>query len=346
MRKTTPWLLPAAAAALLVFGTHAGAPPARAEQPPAGAVPFPVEKTTIVRAENGPVYYVDGPTVIPKSVEITVQLDVRIVGINDASLDVQGGLKVHGTQDHWVVIRNVDFSPTHASKKGFHLDMVNLHSCRLVHGEGEGFSGHLTIENAAMQRDCAFDIRIREGLLKLMTIESGIPWTIRCESPDPKTKKIQVQVRSVWARTIRFSGPADATFRHSEIRGGLICRHVTDVTVDGCDITDTLAFHQGPDDTFKKVTLTKCNLFDGCTLVLDRAANPDAKKERVKIDKFFFGPREGGRAVTKPDAIAKLVSDGIDDEERRVTAKVARPAKRRHVLVNYGNLRLRVPPVN
>ena len=48
---------------------------------------------------------------MPKNVEITVQLDVRIVGINDASLDVQGGLKIHGTQDHWVKIDGVDLSP-------------------------------------------------------------------------------------------------------------------------------------------------------------------------------------------------------------------------------------------
>lgn len=329
----------------VLFGLCLPATAAWAEEPPAGAVPFPVKRTTIVRAENGPVYYVDGPTVIPKNAEITVQLDVKIVGINGASLDVQGGLKVHGTMDHWVKIRNVDFSPTREPKHGLHLDMVDLQNFRLVHGEGEGFTGELTIENAAMQRDCALDVCMRTGTLKLMTIDSGIPWTIRCESPDPRTKKILVQVRSCWARAIQLSGFCNATFRHSEIKGGLTCRNVSEVVVDGCDLTKTLAFLQGPEDRFKKITLTKCNLFDGCTLVLDREANEKAKKEKVKVDKFYFGPRDGPGAITKTAEVQERIHDAEDEEHRRVTARVGKPAKKKHLLVNYEQLRLRVPPV-
>lgn len=328
---------------LIVLGVASGA--ARAEEPPVGAVPFPVDRTTKVTARAGPVYYIDGPTVIPRKAEITVQLDVEIVGINGASLDVQGGLKVHGTQDHWVRILNVDFSPTRESHKGVHLDMVDLHGCRFVHEEGEGFTGDLTIENGAMQRDCAFDVCLRTGTCKLMTLDSGIPWTLRCASADPRTKPILVQVRSCWARDVRLSGACDATFRHCEIKDGLRLSRVTEVVVDGCDVTGTLAFHQGPDDLFKKITVSKCNLFDGCTLVLDREASDDAKKERVKIDKCFFGPRDGPGALTKRDDIARLVDDGEDVAHRRVTAKVTSPAKKKHQLVQYGPLRLRVPVV-
>ena len=330
---------------ILVVLLALGATGARAEEPPHGAVPFPVDRTTKVTAKRGPVYFIDGPTVIPKKAEITVQLDVRIVGINGASLDVQGGLKVHGTQDHWVRIENVDFSPTRTSHKGIHLDMVDLRGCRFVHGEGEGFAGDLTIENGAMQRDCALDVCMHEGTLKLMTLDSGIPWTIRCASPDPRTKPILVQVRSCWARDVRISGACDATVRHCEIKDGLRCANVTELVVDGCDITGTLAVRQGPDDLFKKVTLSKCNLFDGCTLVLDREANEEAKKEKVKVDKFFFGPRDGPGALTKRDEIAPLVDDGTDVEHRRVIAKITAPAKKKHLLVQYGQLRLRVPAV-
>ena len=107
------WTLLASLAVLL------SAAPAAAESPPPGAKPFPTNKSRKLRAKDGPVFYIDGPTVIPKKVEITVQLDVQIVGINGATLDVQGGLKVHGTQDHWVKITNVDFSPTRSPHKGF-----------------------------------------------------------------------------------------------------------------------------------------------------------------------------------------------------------------------------------
>lgn len=50
----------------------------QAEEPPADAVPFSVEQTTTVRAEDGPIYHLDGPTVIPKKAEITVQLDTLV----------------------------------------------------------------------------------------------------------------------------------------------------------------------------------------------------------------------------------------------------------------------------
>lgn len=323
------------------------APCARAEgeQPPAGAQPFPVGRTTKLTARDGPVFYIDGPTVIPKNAEITVQLDTQIVGINGASLDVQGGLKVHGTQDHWVKIEKVDFSPTREPKLGFHLDMVDLHGCRFVHGEDQAYAGEFTIENAAMQRDCAFDVRIAEGTFKLMTVDSGIDWAIHAVSPDPRTKKILLQVRSSWAKAIHLDGACDATFRHCEIKGGLTCEHVTTLVVDGCDITDALVVRQGPEDVFKDVTLTKCNLFDGCTLTLHREPNEEAKQEKVKVDKFYFGKRDANAGITKKDDLAALVSDGEDEPSRRVIARITSPEKKQQLLVNYGPLRMRVPPV-
>lgn len=312
-----------------------GATPAHTEEPPSGAVPFPVHRTAKVTARDGPVYYIDGPTVIPKSVEVTVLLDVQIVGINDASLDVQGGLKVHGTEGHCVKIRDVDFSPTRLPRYGIHLDMVHMRGCHLVHEEGESFTGDLTIENTLMMRDNEFVLRMREGTLKLMSIECRIPWVIHCESPDPRTRKIDVHVRSCLAQDIRLTGACDAIFRHSAIESGLICRGVTEVVVDGCDVSKTLAFHQGPEDVFKKIKLTKCNLFWGCTLVLDREANPDAKKERVRVDKFYFGPPEGPGAVVSGEAAQELIEDGRDVAHRRVEARLTGLAKKKHQLVDY-----------
>lgn len=319
--------------------------PALAEAPPAGAVPFPVDKTTKLRAKDGPVFFIDGPTVIPKNVEITVQLDVSIVGINGASLDVQGGLKIHGTQDHWVKITNVDFSPTRTPKRGLHLDMVDMQGVKFVHSDEQGLEGDVVIENGTFQRDCAFDVRVIEGSLKLMTIESGIPWKIRCTPENPSRPGIEIGVRSCWARGIELTGPCEATFRHNELRGGLTCRDVTDVTVDGCDVwAGDLAFRQMAGATFKHLDLTKLNFFGGARLVLDRAADPDAKKEKVKLDKSYFGPKEGPGIVDK-DAVAELVDDGEDVPERNVFVLVGKPQKRKHQLVAYEQLRLRVAPL-
>ena len=44
--------------------------------------------------------------------------------------------------------------------------------------------------------------------------------------------------------------------------------------VDGCDVSMGIAFHQGPDDSYGKVSLSKLNLFTGSTLVLERPAGP------------------------------------------------------------------------
>jgi len=336
------WLLVPSLSLLLLL---APAALAEGERPPPGAQPFPTGHTTKISAHDGPVFYIDGPAVIPKGAEITVLLDTQIVGINGASLDVQGGLKVHGTEDHWVRIENVDFSPTREPRLGFHLDMVDLYHCRFVHGEDAAWTGEFTIENATMQRSCAFDVRIAEGTLKLMTIDSGIDWTIHAVSPDPRTKKILIQVRSSWLQAVRLTGACDATFRHSELKGGLTFENVTTLVVDGCDLLKQLSIHQGAEDVFKDVTLSKCNLFDGCTLTLHREPNEEAKQEKVRVDKFYFGKRNANAGITKKDDIARLVSDGEDEESRRVVARVTAPQKKQHLLVDYKLLRLRVAPV-
>ncbi len=331
------------ASTVLVF-LVATAGAARADAPPTGAVPFPVDKSTTVRAGDGPIYYIDGPVVIPPSVEIGVELSVTILGINGASVDVQGGLKVRGTQDHWVRIRNVDFSPTRKPKKGFHLDMVDLEGVTFRHAEGPGFEGELTIENGTFQRDCVFNVRMKKGLLKLMTLEWGMGTTIICEPENERTKDLMVQVRSSWMREVRLSGPCDVTFRHTQMKGGLHLHNVTKATVDGCDVTSTLAVRQGKDDVFKGLKISKCNFYGPAMVMLARPSNPDAKAEKVRLDKCCW-VTESGAGLLKADQIAEYISDGEDEPDHKVKARVTAPAKRPHQLVNYKDLRLRVPAV-
>src|SRR5438105_1382692 len=107
------------------------------DEAPAGSVPFPLTGSPTVRATEGQhVYVIDGAQVIPPNAEIHVEQRVQIVGIHHASLEIQGGLAAHGTEANWVVITNVNFSPTKAPQKGLHLDMVDLHGCAFKHAEG------------------------------------------------------------------------------------------------------------------------------------------------------------------------------------------------------------------
>jgi hypothetical protein len=316
---------------------------ARAEAPPPGSVPLVCDRTGTIRAE-GKSYYIDGAQVIPRSAEVTLQLGVTVVGINNASLDVQGGFKAHGTEDIWVTIRNVDFSPTTSPLKGVHLDMVDLVGCKWVHGETAGMDGTFTIENSCFQRDSTFNVCLRGGFLKIMTVEFGMPCRIRCVRQKENPVPIEVDVRSSWMKEIEISGPAVANFRHSEIKGGLVLKNVTDVMVDGCDISQKLAFHQAPDDSVKKIELTKVNFFDGARLVLERKKGPDTKTDKLKLDKPYFGT-SGDVAVVDDKGIAGLIDDAEDDPEGSIKVWWSKANKRKHLLVNYDTLRSRAPPM-
>lgn len=317
---------------------------AETEPVPVGAIPLPVGKTSTVRG-RGMTWYVDGPTVIPPNVEIRIELGTTILGINNASLEVQGGLKVHGTQGSWVKMKNIDFSPTVHAKRGFHLDMVDFYGCKFVHPEKAPLGGGLTIENSTFQRDCTLKFRVHDSFLKIMTVEAGCACEIHAV---PSSKKfIEIEVRSSWMRELTLTGMCRATVRHSELKAGITCRNVHDVEIDGCDVEADITFRQGPEDVFKKVVLTKCNMLSGANVVLDRPKGPKTKKERVKLDKFYFAPGERRVKALQGKAIAKRVKDGDDlpKGEGSVFATWGAANKRKHQLVSY-TLKQRIPPLN
>jgi hypothetical protein len=145
-------------------------------------------------------------------------------------------------------------------------------------------------------------------------------------------------------RDVHVSGPGALNFVSSELRG-LDLRGVTEVLVSGCDLTVELGVRQTAEDSFKKVTLTKLNFFDGCKLVLERPRGSATKDEKLKLDKPFFGAKEGGKGIEDLKAIAAHVQDGTDVEDGTIRAWVQNPGDRKHQLVDYQTLRMRVPPL-
>ena len=315
-------------------------PAGGADEAPAGSVPLPLSGTPTLRADKA--YVVDGPQVIGPNAEIRVEQKVLIVGIHHASLEVQGGLSVHGTQGNWVEIRNVDFSPTKAPQKGLHLDMADLHGCSFKHGEGVAFDGHVTIENTCFQRDCAFDVRIATGFLRIMTAEFGVPCKV-ATAMGSKGRAPEFSLRTSFMKDVMFSGTASATIRDVEIRGALDCRNVTDCQVDGCDLYGNLSIRQGPDDTFGGVILQKCSLLGGARLLLDRPVGPKTKPEKLKVDKFFFEMKNGAPALADKE-VAGQIQDSADDDNVSVTAWWSKPADRKNQFVDAMN-RGRIPPL-
>jgi hypothetical protein len=312
---------------------------AAAEDPPLRALPLPLKGRLTVRAE-GRVYYVDGPQTIPGGSHIRLEANVKVVGINKASLDVLGGFEVHGTQDNWVRIEKVDFSPTHAPDAKIHLDMADLQDCRFVHDDGAAYEGGFTIENSCFQSGCAFSWNLRSGFLRVMTTEFATPFRVALVAT--KGQKPEFAIRTSWMKEIALSGAANATIRDSEIRGGLDARDFTSLQVDGCDVWNGLTFRQPEDGSFNGLVLQKCNLLSGATVALVRPRTEKTNLEKVQLERFFY---EGSAGPLTADAdIAALVTDAVDDDKQSVKAFWSKPNTRRHVFLS-SSLRRRAPPV-
>ena len=325
----------------LSTGTFAPRGAGAADDPPAGSLPLPLTGTPTVR-NDGKAYVIDGPQVIPPNAEIRVEQSVEIVGIHHASLEVQGGLTVHGTQGNWVKIKNVDFSPTKAPQKGFHLDMADCWNCTFRHAEGVAFDGNVTIENTCLQRDCTFDVRIATGFLRLMSVEVGIPVKI-ATAVGTKGRPPEVSLRTSFLRDVTLSGAASTTIRETDIRGTLDARNVSDFQLDGCNLRGVVTIRQAAEDSWGGVVFQKCDLLKGARLVLDRPEGPKTKAEKVKVDKFYFEDAKGS-IVLDDKGVADLIQDGVDDAKVTVKAWWTKPSERRHNFV-ASTWRERIPPL-
>jgi hypothetical protein len=318
-----------AIAAAAALGSGAVLVPRRvaaAEQAPAGSLPFPLSGRLTLRAEGKP-YVVDGKQVLAAGSVVRVEANVRIVGINGASLDVRGGLKVHGIPGGRVRIERVDFSPTLAPDNEVHFDEADLSGCRFVHAEGAAFEGGLTIENADLSGG-AFSVRMRSGYLRVLS--SGMNDGCTVVGTPGKGRAPEVAIRSSNVASVRFTGPMTATVRASEVRGSIEARDFTDLVIDTCDLPGGLVLRQGPEGSFSRLQLLKCNLVGGSKIVLHRPTGPRTKMEKVRVEKFHFARADGGVDLSD-ERIADRIEDGADDGAVSVKAFWQNPQERRHV---------------
>lgn len=311
-------LLRRLALATLVGVAAAPALPAAAD----AEVPLPLTGRLSLKAD-GKRYVVDGKQVHAAGALIKLEEGVRVVGKNGASLEVKGGLRALGGDDGKVSFDGIDFSPTVAPENGFHLNGATLTGCTFVHPEGAAFEGELTIENASWSG--AFDVRIARGFARIMSTTLG-PASVTCVAG--KGRAPEVALRGCKLSSFTLRGASAATLRASEVSGTFTAVDFTDLLVDGCDVAGGLVFQQGPEGSFAKLVLTKCNLEGGATVTLSRPAGPKTSMEKVRLDKFWFG-----RADAKPDltdvAIGERITDGADDPAVSVKAYWSSPQERR-----------------
>jgi hypothetical protein len=316
---------------------HAG--DAEPSKLPPNSVLLPLTGKQTVRA-GANTYIIDGPQVIPGGSAIRLEKQVNVQGINHASLDVQGELAVHGTEDFWVHIRDVDFSPTKKPDGGLHFDMASLHQCTFKHGEGAAFEGGITFENSALQGDCEFDVRLASGFLRIMTVEFFCPCKVAAVAT--KTKAVEFAIRTCWMKDVTFSGAAAATIRDAEVKGALSVMDVTDFVLDGTDCFGDVSIRQGAGSSFAKVVLQKCNLFGGSKLKLERPTGDGVKNERVQLQRWFF-ESEQGKGLSADKDVAARIDDGVDDPAQSIRAFWSAPNGRKHEFLSP-SLRKRAPP--
>jgi hypothetical protein len=307
------------------------APVAAAGEPaPPGAKPLPLKGRLTVRSEGKP-YVIDGPQVVPSGSAIRIEKGVRILGINQASLDVQGGFEVHGVSGLEVEIDGVDFSPTRKPETNFHFDKCQMSGCSWVHGEGESFDGQWTIENCDLAGSCKLTVRLAGGFFRIMSVKAPIPVTVEVLPTKGKPVEFSIRTTRVSGGPLTYSGPANATVRSCLLDGGLEASEFTDLIVDGCDVRGPFRFRQPAEGSFSRLVLTKCNLFAGARLVLDRPAGEKTPMEKVRVERFYF-EAEGGTPIVKDKDLAARIDDGADDPKVSVKAFWTKPNERPHEL--------------
>ena len=307
-------------AAFALLGTAAEPRSAAAEDD----VPLPLTGRVSVKP-NGRRYVVDGKQTIPAGSVIRLEANVHVVGVNGASLEVKGGLRTLGISGSRVRIEGIDFSPTVAPGGDLHFDHTDLSGCNMTHAEGTTFSGNFTMENASWSG--MFSVRITNGFLRIMSVDmnsAGAVTSVRGKSSIPEGA-----IRSCDLGDFTLAGPCAATVRDSELKGVFTATGFTDLLVDSCDVSGSLTFAQGPEGSFSKLSLTKCNLIDGARIAFRRPAGPKTPMEKVRIDKFWFGTA-GGKADMTDKQIADRIDDGADDPSVSVRAVWQNPQERKH----------------
>jgi len=165
-------------AGLSVLAAAALVPGAAAPAPAADEVPFPVSKSTILRAE-GTVYTVEGRIRIPKGVEGSCQKDVHVKakGKGAAVIEVEGQFPVHGVDLREVIFEGVTVEP--AEQHG----EIHLEHCIFRKGgglatpSGKAAAGDILVQACQFKENARVDLAVSGGTIQFL--DSGLGGVLR-----------------------------------------------------------------------------------------------------------------------------------------------------------------------
>lgn len=308
-------------AAVLTCATLADA----GNEPPA-AVPFPVDKTRILKVDDA-VYYVEGRCTIPQGAEVTVLKGAQILGRGkDPTLVVEGGLKIHGITGKEVVIEGVTVEP--AAK----FDAIKIDETIFRKGGGirtaaaAPCDGYFMLELTDFTDTAALDLTLRAGSVEMSNVccESSVHLAA-ADDPTTKSNSVRFEIRGCVQGKTTECRPHKSRIG---LRGGLVAESADEIVVRLSRIGGALAsvrdwrkslifdgnkvdarrleFVQPVAGRFKVAQLFKCDVYSPKVAFTAPVAKP-GETEEIRFERFCFAD-----AGLDEKAVEDIVEDAAD----------------------------------
>ena len=311
----------AAAAAILCAASAAGA----GNDPPA-AIPFPVDKTRILKVDDA-VYFVEGRRTIPQGVEVTVLKGAQILGRGkDATLVVEGGLKIHGVTGLEVAIEGVTVEP--AAK----FDAIRIDEAIFRKGGGIRTAakvpcdGYFMLELLDFTDTAALDVTVAKGSVEMSNVCSETPVSlVAVDDPTTHSNTVRFEIRGC------VQGKDTECRPHTSrcgLRGGLVVEAANEIVVrmsrlggalasirdwrkslifDGNKVdARRLEFIQPVAGRFKVAQLFKCDVYSP-KVVFTAPPAKAGETEEIQFERFCFA-----NAGLDEKAVEAVVEDAAD----------------------------------
>ncbi len=319
-----------AGVAAIAFVALAAVPPTAPALPAAAAedeVPFPVERTAILKEEKT-VYFVEGRKRIPKGVTVTCLRDVHIKAKGPgAVIEVAGALQLTGVQGREVILENVTVEPAATFDTIKASQTIFRGGGGIVSPSGKPIDGYLLLELMDFVGGARLDLTMSGGSVELSSVCADDPVSVRAVDLEGKTNTVRVEVRGC------IENPHFKCQPHGSrvgLRGGLIVAGAEQVVVrlsrlggaltsmsdwreslifDGNKVTSTaLEFRQPAPGRFGKGQFFKCDVYSEKVTFSAPPAEDPKKRDFALVDRFWF------HGIKEPkEILEKVVVDGEDD---------------------------------
>ncbi len=300
----------------------------RAGEAAEDAKPLPVDRTQILK--NGGNYYVDGRVRIGKTTQIMVQKDTKIVGRNDAVIELEGQLALVGVSDLRVVLTDVtiELQPKFGD---FRTDMVTFagKSRGVVSAPDKAVDGRVFIQNTTFDEKATVDVTMCANEIDLQRVD--VSNLVHVKAVDPPGAANKVKANFYNNSSGNGTGPVTG-----QLAGGLLVEHVATVIARGnvmagdsvsfqdCGAvtfdensvrSKKLEFRQSAPGRFHETTMSKCDVMVE-KLVAFAPPAPDGKGETFTIVHSWFGGETKEKVVHE-----KFIADRAGDPTCGVTVE-------------------------